>query len=122
MKEAKGNQLLNIRNPWGAFEWGGDWSDISPLWTKEMKALIKPVLDKNDGTFWMVYQDFVTHFKSVNVCKVKNWDDVRIKGKFIRVQVNFFMKYELIFKIIKDIEDSNIEVVMSKWYYSVPFE
>lgn len=83
---------------------------------------LNPNLEENDGTFWMVYQDFVTHFKSVNVCKVKNWDEVRIKGKFIRVQVNFFMKYELIFKIIKDIEDSNIEVVMSKWYYSVPFE
>lgn len=27
------------------------------------------------------------NFKSLNVCKVKNWDEVRIKGKFIKVQV-----------------------------------
>jgi calpain-15 len=35
---------------------------------------------------------------------VRNWDEVRIKGKFVKVQ---------------DIEDANIEVVMSKWYYSL---
>jgi len=40
----------------------------------------------------------------VNVCRVKNWEEVRIKGKFIRVQ---------------DIDDPNIEVVLSKWYYSI---
>jgi calpain-15 len=32
-KEVKGHKLLNIRNPWGGFEWDGDWSDQSPLWT-----------------------------------------------------------------------------------------
>jgi hypothetical protein len=32
-KEANGHKLLNIRNPWGRFEWDGDWGDESPLWT-----------------------------------------------------------------------------------------
>jgi calpain-15 len=35
-KEVKGHRLLNMRNPWGGFEWDGDWSDNSALWTKEM--------------------------------------------------------------------------------------
>jgi len=29
VKEAHGNKLLNIRNPWGSFEWDGDWGDHS---------------------------------------------------------------------------------------------
>ena len=29
----KGVKLLQIRNPWGSFEWDGDWSDNSPKWT-----------------------------------------------------------------------------------------
>jgi calpain-15 len=32
-KEAKGHKLVNIRNPWGGYEWDGDFSDNSPLWT-----------------------------------------------------------------------------------------
>jgi calpain-15 len=43
-------------------------------------------------------------FKTLNVCRVKNWDEVRIKGKFIRLQ---------------DIDDPNVEIVISKWYYSI---
>jgi calpain-15 len=35
--EYKGVKLLKIRNPWGQFEWDGDWSDHSSLWTDEMK-------------------------------------------------------------------------------------
>ena len=74
-----------MRNPWGNFEWQGDWSDNSPLWTEEMrKAAGNPELH-NDGTFWMCYDDFLQHFTSINICRVKNWEEVRIKGKFVRV-------------------------------------
>jgi len=69
-----------------------------------MKELLNPILDEKDGTFWMNDRDFYNNFQSVNICHVRNWDEVRIKGKFIRVQ---------------DIEDPNIEIVLSKWYYSL---
>ena len=104
VREALGHRLVNIRNPWGNFEWNGDWCDTSPLWSNEMKELLHPNLEEGDGTFWMSLEDFFSNFRSLNVCRVKNWEEVRIKGKFIRVQ---------------DIDDSNIEVVMSKWYYAV---
>jgi len=65
---------------------------------------LNPTFDQNDGTFWMSYKDFLQHFGGVTICKVKNWDEVRIRGKFVKVQ---------------DIDDPNIEVIMSKWYYSM---
>ena len=36
-KEIGDLKLVKLRNPWGRFEWLGDWSDSSPLWTDEMK-------------------------------------------------------------------------------------
>jgi hypothetical protein len=41
------------------------------------------------------------------MCKAINMDEIRIRGKFLRIQ---------------DIEDPRIEVVCSKWYYSFEIE
>lgn len=103
-KDVKRYNLVNLRNPWGNLEWGGDWSDSSPLWTEDMRKALNPKFDGNDGNFWMSFEDMIDQFTCLNVCKVKNWDEVRIKGKFVRVQ---------------DMEDGAIELVMSKWYYSL---
>ena len=52
-----GHKLLNIRNPWGSFEWNGDWSDNSELWSPELKQLVG-FTDADDGSFWMNFADF----------------------------------------------------------------
>ena len=44
VKEYQNNKLVCLRNPWGQFEWQGDWSDKSNLWTEEAKAALKPNL------------------------------------------------------------------------------
>jgi hypothetical protein len=66
---------------------------------------INPINPTNDpNLFWMTYQDAVAQFACLNVCKAINMHEVRIKGKFLRLQ---------------DIENSEIEQTVSKWYYSV---
>lgn len=102
--EHNGIKLLNIRNPWGNFEWDGDWSDKSPLWTEDMIKLFNPILDENDGSFWMSYKDFTSLFDSLDVCKVSNWDELRLRGRFIRYN---------------DVTDPDNEVVVSKWIYGL---
>lgn len=59
--------LVNLRNPWGQFEWDGDWSDKSPLWTQEMKNAFHPTLSANDGSFWMSFDDFLKHYDYLSV-------------------------------------------------------
>lgn len=100
--EAKDVRLLNIRNPWGRFEWNGAWSDKDTRWTDEMKKIVKPVLDDKDGSFWMCIEDFVKNFVSINICMLKNWEEIRLTGKFIKVQQ-------------KDID--YVDDVISKFYY-----
>ena len=98
---------MNIRNPWGAFEWDGAWSDKSELWTPKMIEAIQPILDEEDGTFWMAFEDFIKFFRSLNVCRVRNWQENRIRGKFLR---------------IRDEVDKDFEQVISKWYYELNFD
>jgi calpain-15 len=51
----------------------------------------------------MSEQEAVTYFRTLNVCRVKDWNEIRIKGKFVRVQ---------------DAEQASILAVWSKSYYS----
>ena len=108
VREALGNRLVNIRNPWGRFEWDGDWHDNDTNhWTDEMIALIQPKLDDQDGTFWMSFENFVEKFRGLNVCRVRNWQENRVRGKFLR---------------LTDDQDPTFEQVVSKWYYEFEIE
>ncbi|KAG5454187.1 Calpain, variant 2 [Clonorchis sinensis] len=63
--------LVRCRNPWGGrYEWKGAWSDKSPEWGG-ISAEEKQILDlkfRDDGEFWMSYDDFVTCFSRLEVC------------------------------------------------------
>uniref|UniRef100_A0A803QA81 Protein DEFECTIVE KERNEL 1 n=1 Tax=Cannabis sativa TaxID=3483 RepID=A0A803QA81_CANSA len=71
VKEVDGHKLIQIRNPWAnEVEWNGPWSDSSPEWTDRMKHKLKHVPQSKDGIFWMSWQDFQIHFRSIYVCRV----------------------------------------------------
>ncbi|CAA2992303.1 calpain-type cysteine protease DEK1 [Olea europaea subsp. europaea] len=71
VREVDGNKLVQIRNPWAnEVEWNGPWSDSSPEWTDRMKHKLKHVPQARDGIFWMSWQDFQIHFRSIYVCRV----------------------------------------------------
>ena len=54
-------KLIKLRNPWGDFEWTGDWSDQSANWTPEIKKQLN-YQEENDGSFWMSFLDFCHYF------------------------------------------------------------
>jgi hypothetical protein len=51
-----------------------------------MIDIFKPKFDVDDGSFWMSYNDFIGNYESLDVCRVRNWDEVRIRGRFVRFQ------------------------------------
>eukprot|EP00903_Cladosiphon_okamuranus_P015389 g14214.t1 len=63
-------RLVRVRNPWGKREWTGDWSEKSDKWSESVRAELG-WSEKNDGTFWMTWQDFMTRFELVDVCKAR---------------------------------------------------
>ncbi|KAK4492216.1 hypothetical protein RD792_003016 [Penstemon davidsonii] len=71
VREVDGQKLVQIRNPWAnEVEWNGPWSDSSPEWTDRIKHKLKHVPQAKDGIFWMSWQDFQIHFRSIYVCRV----------------------------------------------------
>uniref|UniRef100_A0A0E0NJY1 Protein DEFECTIVE KERNEL 1 n=1 Tax=Oryza rufipogon TaxID=4529 RepID=A0A0E0NJY1_ORYRU len=71
VREVDGHKLVQIRNPWAnEVEWNGPWSDSSQEWTERMKHKLKHVPQSKNGVFWMSWQDFQIHFRSIYVCRV----------------------------------------------------
>ncbi|KAK3238052.1 hypothetical protein CYMTET_51910 [Cymbomonas tetramitiformis] len=88
VREVKSIKLVNVRNPWGSFEWTGAWSDNASEWKKnpDVKKAINPKFG-NDGSFWMAYADWLKAFSGVEVCAVrrqteKKWFESRLPSEF----------------------------------------
>lgn len=89
--KGKKARIVNVRNPWGSFEWNKDWSDNSPLWTPQAKRQVNFVSNDNDGLFWMSIEDFKEYFSCIYTCKYKDdfqfsyekLDPARGKGEYI---------------------------------------
>ena len=107
VKQHEDIKLVNIRNPWGRFEWDGDWSDDHELWTEELKEAFEVEEFQQDGSFWMSLEDFFPRFKSITFCDVRNWNELRLRGKFIRAVHK---------------EDDKQDQVISKFYYTFDIE
>lgn len=52
----------------GVKEWKGSFSTGSVEWTKELRLVLNQEEDKDDGTFWMDYHNFLQRFHEVDVC------------------------------------------------------
>ena len=62
-------KLIKLRNPWGNSEFSGDWSDSSNLWTPALKKELD-VTERDDGVFFMSFDDFLTYFVIFSICKI----------------------------------------------------
>jgi len=74
-------RLLKMRNPWGKFEWKGDWSDYSAMWDNYPAAEIACELEqKDDGVFWICLEDFTELFNLVEstdvACEQPRFDEL----------------------------------------------
>ena len=74
-------RLIRLRNPWGRFVWNGAWSDEWPEWDPGLKAvLLSSEYASQTGAFWMSFEDFLAHFNSVDIAKIRThcgWSEFR---------------------------------------------
>ena len=90
--EVEGNKLIQVRNPWGnVTEWKGAWSDKSTDWTERRKQIIyermsergaeEITIGADDGTFWISYVDWFSHFSRLDLCKYFDQDYTELNYK-----------------------------------------
>eukprot|EP01022_Parablepharisma_sp_SALTPOND_P014180 TRINITY_DN190_c0_g1_i1.p1 TRINITY_DN190_c0_g1~~TRINITY_DN190_c0_g1_i1.p1 ORF type:complete len:1066 (+),score=81.34 TRINITY_DN190_c0_g1_i1:2683-5880(+) len=61
-------RLVQIRNPWGEYEWNGDWADNSNTWTPELRLQAGHTI-ANDGTFFMSFDDYYNLYSYTFICQ-----------------------------------------------------
>lgn len=69
--DSRGNprRILQIRNPWGKFEWNGDFSDNSPMWRDEDRQKLN-VQSRDDGVFWIPFEEFVKYYQGIGILEI----------------------------------------------------
>lgn len=82
-----GLRLCRIRNPWGNFEWKGDWGDNSDLWTDDIKSQVK-YTNANDGGFWMSWDDVQTYFSRFSINRYR--DDCQLVSRAVHQEQDGF--------------------------------
>jgi len=84
-KLSNGKRIVAIRNPHGREKYKGAWGDDdTKSWTDKHKQEVKTYRFKNDGTFHMLLEDYMTEFNSFAVLYYRdNWktSKFRYKGK-----------------------------------------
>lgn len=77
--------MIRIRNPWGQGEWTGKFADEDEAWDdhKGLKEKLKYTF-KNDGNWWMKYEDFCANFNKVYLCKIfpAQWNQFSVNGEW----------------------------------------
>ena len=68
LNEYKDLKLIKLMNPWCAYEWKGEYSDGSPLWTNELRNAVGQS-DKDEGMFFIKFEHFLKYFSTTYVCK-----------------------------------------------------
>ncbi|XP_032882587.1 calpain-3 isoform X2 [Amblyraja radiata] len=89
-------KLLRLRNPWGSVEWNGAWSDKAREWSEIEKSQKQRLhlLMKDDGEFWMSFDDFKRNFTKLEICnltpdaldddKLHKWTVSINEGRWVR--------------------------------------
>ena len=86
-------KLCKIRNPWGDFEWSGDWGNDSKLWTPELKQEFGWT-GAQDGIFFMSFDYVVKHFHGINVCLLRKPGLNTVAWKEERKKIQYKFSHE----------------------------
>ncbi|XP_063288223.1 calpain-6 isoform X1 [Pelobates fuscus] len=127
--------MVRMRNPWGSREWRGAWSDESQEWKRVSKSEKEGLglTVRNDGEFWMTFEDWCTNFTHADVCRMintsslsfhKTWEKKEVRGSWTKNtepllnrsggcfnnKITFFQNPQYVFDVSKEEEEALISL------------
>ena len=121
-------RLLKIRNPWGFKEWQGDWSDKSTKWIQQIKEQVG-FEDKEDGVFFISYEDYLNFFYITTLCKYNEESDLSVMedqhapGKYCVQKFTIEKNYECpIIFVLNQIHARFVDETMRGTYKYAPMK
>ena len=61
-----------VEHGWGNGEWSGAWSDASKKWTASTKQQCEYQEDRDDGVFYMSFDDFIKYYVTMGIAKLEH--------------------------------------------------
>lgn len=98
-------KVIELRDPLKIKNFTGKLSENSKLWTDELRNQIRPKFNSN--RIYVTYEEFLEFFDIITVCQLASWNEIKIKGKFVKSQ---------------DSENKTQEHFCSKWLYKIKIE
>ena len=121
-KEGNLVRLVELRNPEGkqSKEWTGKWSDKCSSWSTVRTKDKKLNKNKDDGSFWMSWLDFIQYFELLTICQLpSNWKPknlTEIHGSFIDGNVKNILLQNCVIRT-NSYRESLTRQKNSKFYY-----
>ena len=77
-RESDDQKFVKLRNPWGTGKYNGKHE-----WTEKLKRDLNYKDDDDDGSFWMLLENYLFYFTSISYSlpKEKNWKEMSVYGK-----------------------------------------
>ena len=76
-------KVIELRDPLKILNFTGKLAENSSAWTEELKSKLRPKFESN--RFYITYDEFIKRFDVLTVCQITGWNEIKIKGKFIRI-------------------------------------
>jgi hypothetical protein len=107
-------KLVKLRNPWGEKEYNGDWRDgDEKKWNDKLKKMFEYEGDKDDGIFYMSYDDFIYYFRNFEILKIRENYEIRASCKISKNEAYKMQIIEFQIKKLDPKRENKIKVFIN---------
>lgn len=104
ISEHKGTRILHIRDPLETRIYKKNWMQSASMFTEDNFFSSKATDSDNSDCLFIPFIESTRIFDSIIITRFANWEETRLSSQFV---------------LLKDFNDDQFNLTISKWYYHV---